>query len=197
MQIGANVGVLVFLFMLAGCGARDVSENDITVSKDMEASRGRCYDSVASQANADARMLLAVKADDRTMVTMVYLNNKQTVAIVSAATGHVVDKCAGTNLWDFMVAETEAKNKALGAGLGHAVTGLKWIAGAWAVTDVLSGYGTSYAVDGQFNRLDTTNEMQSRNTNTRNDDSGNTTTLSDSPSDSNTVDWNQANPVSY
>jgi len=59
----------------------------------------------------------------------------------------------------------------------------------------------TYKVEGAYNSLYVTNESDSRNTsaddsyNTRHKDSYNT--LDDSPTDSNTVDWNQANPVAY
>ncbi len=187
-SIGCGVFVLTLLF---GCSARDVTENDLKASKQMDIARGKCYESVSAQANADALMIKSVPTADRTMLTLVYLNSKQTTSLVAAATGHVLDKCAGTNLWDFMIAETEAKNRALSKGLGHAITGVKWIAGAWAATDIISNVGASNHVEGANNGLYVTNESKSRNTETSSKESYNT---SGDSADDGAVIGDTANP---
>ncbi len=71
----------------------------------------------------------------------------------------------------------------------------------WMIGNTGNNDSPTYHVEGAYNDLYVTNEYSSRNTaiddsyNTHHEDSYNT--WDDSPTDSNTIDWTQSNPVAY
>lgn len=147
--MGKHLWVIIVL-LLFGCSAHEITQQDITASKDIEDARASCYEAMAKQSGQDAIILASIPQKDRTMAAIIYLQGKQTQQVIAAATGNPLDMCSNTNLWDYMSAEVRSKNVALTAGLGVVSTAVRWVAGAWAVTEIIDGVGSTLSAGGDI-----------------------------------------------
>ena len=176
--------LIIALAILASCSAKDITEFDVAISKNQTKAMLECM----SKRKPD---LTGVSKEHMAFVLMSWENGERMMALMGK------HPCMqGTNVYDAQIAEVQSKNKALSSGLGSLTDLGMWYIGGEVIKSALSGMN-SYHVEGQFNDLGVENHVDSANTATRNDNSGNTTSVNDSPSDSNINEINQANPIQY
>ena len=140
---------LIFLFGsmilgvtgLVGCSAHAPTQREVTAHEKTEAARSACYDAVRAKETAKATTLMQVPMEERGYVVMFLNQGDQITQAVAAATGHTIDPCRATNLFDAQIAEVVAKNKTV-SETGGKVLGLgKWIVGGLTVDSALDKIG--------------------------------------------------------
>jgi len=174
--ITVGCGIIIMWLML-GCGKTELQQVDLSAMTQQAKAQKACYD--ARKLN-----LTGVPKEAIGYAVMAKQNSDLILAVLGK------DPCAGTNAFDVQIAEVESKNKAISSGLGSLTDIGMWYIGGEVIKSALGGMN-SYNVDGQFNSLGVTNEVDSRNTAIANDASYNT--ANDSPQDSNVSNFDQVN----
>jgi len=177
MQKAITIGCwITVIFVLAGCGAKDITNHDVNIA------------GLQAQAAVDCRKsrqidLSLVPKEHRAFAVMAQQQSETMLLL----TGH--DPCGQTNVYDSQIAEVRAKNETI-KGLGGSVVnfGFAWL-GAGVLDTALKEAGDAYTSSG-FSETYVTNENESRNTSNKTEDSYN-----DKDSDNVISTTNESNPV--
>jgi hypothetical protein len=133
----------VSIVMLTACSAHVPTQLEITAHEKVENSVSSCYKAQEAKNTALATMISSVPKKDRTLITLLALNQQNSKELVAAATGKYNDPCKQTNLFDYLSQEVVSKNKAT-ADLSGKVIGLgKWVVGGLALNSALDKVGSS------------------------------------------------------
>jgi hypothetical protein len=140
-RIGA---VLLCCCCLVACSAHKPTKLEITANQDVEKSVADCQESQAKIAASEVAIINAIPADKREMIALLYLNNKNTVSVVAAATGHSSNPCKQSNLFDAQIAEVQEKTKQVKEGTGIVRSAVPWVVGGLTVNALAdrAGAGT-------------------------------------------------------
>jgi hypothetical protein len=150
MQFLNKIGILVSVgFIMSGCSAHEITVNDLKANQQIESSISSCYQAQGNKALAQANQLAQIPANQKALVLMFTMQGDQITSAVAAATGHSVDPCKQTTVFDAQIAEVKSKNAALTKGLGTLGTAVKWGAGVWGVSEVMDTVsGASTIING-------------------------------------------------
>jgi hypothetical protein len=124
---------LLCCYCLISCAPHEPTNLEITANQDVEKSVANCQDAQAKIAASEVDIINAIPADKREMIALLYLNNKNTVSVVAAATGHSMDPCRQSNLFDAQIAEVKEKTKQIKEGTGIVRTAVPWVVGGLTV----------------------------------------------------------------
>jgi len=126
----------VAALLLGGCAMQNPDINSGLVQLEMhkDATRTACYQSLAMNGPDYSKL--------SDMAIVMIEQQKATAQLVGALTGKAIDPCgSGTNLNDVLIADSTNRNRSL-QSLGGGVLNLgKWLAGAWAATEIVDSIG--------------------------------------------------------
>ena len=128
--------LLSVVVLLTGCGMHKFAPDDglLRVEMNKENSRTACYQALAMNGPDYSKL--------SDMAIVMIEQQKATAQLVGALTGKQIDPCGGgTNLNDVVIADSNNRNRSaqvLGGGVLNAV---KWVAGAWAATEIVDSIG--------------------------------------------------------
>jgi len=132
----ALIGIVFASLLLTGCGLHKFDAGDGLVQVEMakENSKAACY---------KAQMLAKPDYNKMSDMAIVMIEQQRVTALlVGALTGKSVDPCsAGTNLNDVAIADSAQRNQSLRSLGGGVLNTGKWIAGAWAATEIVDSIG--------------------------------------------------------
>ena len=182
--------VAIFLLSLAvllvGCAPHQFAADDGAVKvelKKVEATKA-CYEARAMNGPDYSKL--------SDMAIVMIEQQKATAQLVGALTGKQIDPCGGgTNLNDVLIADSNNRNRSVQVLGGGVLNATKWIAGAWAATEIVDSIGKNA---GSTSNVDTgggdstvTNSRTNSETNTDVSNTGEEGTATTSPGIDSTV----------
>ena len=125
--------LIIILASMTGCSAHKPTQLEVTANHDIEQAISVCQQQQANLARSDAVIISSVPLDRRDTIALMYLMNKHNVEVVAAATGHSIDPCRQTNLFDSQIAEVKEKTRQVKEGTGILRSGIPWVVGGLTV----------------------------------------------------------------
>jgi len=128
--------LLLLLSLLVGCAPHQFAATDGAVMAEMnkEDSRKACYQALAMNGPDYSKL--------SDMAIVMIEQQKATAQLVGALTGKQIDVCGGgTNLNDVLVADSNNRNRSVQVLGGGVLNAVKWVAGAWAATEIVDSIG--------------------------------------------------------
>jgi len=122
--------------LLAGCAPHQFAATDgaVQVELNKEHSRTACYQSLAMNGPDYSKL--------SDMAIVMIEQQKATAQLVGALTGKQIDPCGGgTNLNDVLIADSNNRNRSVQVLGGGVLNAVKWVAGAWAATEIVDSIG--------------------------------------------------------
>ena len=128
--------LLSIVVLLTGCGMHEFKQGDPLLALELskESAKAACY-------QAQARNVVnttGMTAMERVLV----LQQQSYERLVGALTGKSFDPCGGgTNLNDVIIADSNNRNRSVQVLGGGILNATKWVAGAWAATEIVDSIG--------------------------------------------------------
>jgi hypothetical protein len=141
MKKWTNMLLLSIILLIGGCSAHQPTTTEITANKDVTMAQTECYRMRTAEAQRFVAQLTQIPPESRMIVVMLHNQGEMTKEIVSAATGHNIDPCKSTNIFDAQIAEVVAKNKAVSDTTGKLTHLGTWIVGGMTVSSVADKIG--------------------------------------------------------
>jgi len=162
----ATVILLSVIVLLTGCGMHEFKQGDPLLALELskESAKAACY-------QAQARNVVnttGMTAMERVLV----LQQQSYERLVGALTGKSFDPCSnGTNLNDVIIADSNNRNRSVQVLGGGVLNATKWVAGAWAATEIVDSIGKNAGstsnidgVDGDVSVSNTRTNMETHST---------------------------------
>ena len=134
-RIGAVILVSLSV-LLAGCAPHQFAMDDGAVQVELKKmdSQKACYEAQARNTFDTAGMSELGKV-------MVF-QQQSTERLIGALTGKQIDPCGGgSNLNDVLIADSANRNRSVQVLGGGVLNAVKWVAGAWAATEIVDSIG--------------------------------------------------------
>ena len=140
-----NLLILLILLAITACAPHQPTLNEYQIAQAQAAAQEACYDAQERAARAESLDIASLPPEERASVTLISLLQRNTVALVAAATGHSADPCQATNYFDEQIAEVKAKNQALSAAWHDAVGIAPWGFGYATLKSAFSAAGDTHS----------------------------------------------------
>jgi len=127
---------------LIGCSAHEPTNMEIQANRDVTVAQSECYRMRTAEVQRFVAQLSQVPPEQRMVVVMLHNQGEMTKEIVAAATGHHIDPCKSTNIFDAQIAEVKAKNKALSDTTGKLTNLGAWVVGGLTISSVMDKAGS-------------------------------------------------------
>jgi len=128
--------LLSIVVLLTGCGMHKFAPDDglLQVEMNKENSRTACYQALAMNGPDYSKL--------GDMAIVMIEQQKATAQLVGALTGKQIDPCGGgTNINDVLIADSNNRNRSVQVLGGGVLNAVKWVAGAWAATEIVDSIG--------------------------------------------------------